>query len=178
MQEERAAACCFTLIQSRKFRSAPRPSVVQLCPSMDLIVWATTATAAAASSANHKVNIHRSVSWQTVATVTAGGADDEVPKHAVWSPDGKYWAVATEPASSEDENNSNSSSGSTTISLYNVETLSNHADAPPFFSFQVVKEGEGDESSVLGLSWHHVGRPHPTAWNISEDAVEEQVSWR
>ena len=156
---------CFTSIQSRKLLGGMESC--QLCPSMDLIVF---------GSSPSQQSLYRTVSWQKVATINQDTASSSLKKDepskadpttkttTCWSPDGRWIVVAND----------------TKISLYGVEPLAN---PPGGASFNNNGPTEAQlswdvQSPVIGLSWVHVGRHHPTAWKPSTDEVEDEVYWR
>jgi len=132
---------CFAPIQNRKLPSPSVPSVCSLCPSMDLLVLAVGDT----------LWIHRTVSWQRLATWKQ---DDCDVISVCWAPDGRSLAVAL-------------SNG--TIVLHQVEALSSEEDSGELQTLAL--------PHVVSLTWAHVGRPHPT-WILTEDEIEREVTWR
>jgi hypothetical protein len=124
--------------------------------------------------------IHRTVSWQRLATLSF--EKHEGISRVTWSPDGRHLALASLDR----------------VLLYQVESLSNQTgsygssssgvETTPNHTLNVLSKDVGVEkghhhhhhhaSRILGLTWAHVGRPHPTAWKLSDDQVEDQISWR
>ena len=144
---------CFTSIQSRKLLGSLE--FFNLCPSMDLVVFGTTASM-------HQQKLYRTVSWQKVATITN---EMEEAAHAVtcWSPSGRWIAVARDK----------------TVSLYGVEPLANPSGGTAFSSDATEAQHSWTvDHHVQSLHWAHVGRAHPTAWKIREDEREDEVSWK
>eukprot|EP00980_Cylindrotheca_fusiformis_P020235 scaffold7316_cov123-Cylindrotheca_fusiformis.AAC.10 len=154
---------CFTSIESRKLLGSM--DAFHLCPSMDLVVFGSTAL-----SKTH--NLFRTVSWQQVALIHNNDVEESSSSKVCWSPNGRWIAVAHD----------------TLVSLYGVEPLANPAAGASFGN------GNNNNSSstssttepqhswhthypVIGLSWSHVGRDHPTAWKPSTDEEEEDVFW-
>lgn len=154
---------CFTSIQSRKLLGGM--DSCQLCPSMDLIVFGSSAS---------QQSLYRTVSWQKVATInqdtTASSLESDAPDTATvptttcWSPDGRWIVVANDSQ----------------VSLYGVEPLANPPGGATFTNSGPTEAQHSWKVShpVIGLSWAHVGRPHPTAWTPSTDEIEENVYWR
>ena len=189
---------CFTSIQSRKFGGPPCHPVTHLCPSMDLIIFglqqqqqqqqhhhgsstsprkdphdhlecSSTSPSPSSSTSSTTLWIHRILSWQKLTAFTLKDAATFV----AWSPDGRQVAMAQT---------------TNQVSLYQVEALSKqngttaaatttttaHSDmdgTPPHHTFTV-------DYPVTNLSWVHVGRPHPTAWNATQNQIEQELSWR
>jgi WD40 repeat protein len=168
---------CFSSMQSRKFWAPPCSEVCQLCPSMDLVVLGLEGNhtntntnnngqaEAAAAAAASTLWIHRAISWQKLATLPF---HDNPATRCVWSPDGRQLAVAC-------ANNQ--------VQLFGVESLSNPpatmgaASTTPNHVLEF-QWPEQQQQQIVGLSWAHVGRPHPTAWTLTEEEREAQVSWR
>ena len=143
MLNEQRAKQCFSPIQNRKLASPSGPSACKLCPSMDLLVLAVGDT----------LWIHRTVSWQRLATWKQDDEDCLV-RSVCWAPDGRSLAVALT---------------NDTIALHHVEALSSEEDIGALHTIAL--------PHVVSLMWAHVGRPHPT-WILSEDEIERQVTWR
>jgi uncharacterized membrane protein YgcG len=192
---QQPAKQCFSSIQSRKFWGASLLSnACRLCPSMDLVVLGmpeaqqqqqsstlTTTNTTTVLPAATSLWIHRTVSWQKLATLTYDKDTEMGATHVCWSPDGRLLAVALAQSK---------------VILYPVESLSNQGSANGGASggagggFAFGSTGGSDalshhtldlsllSSRIVGLTWAHVGRPHPTAWKLSQDQVEDQVSWR
>lgn len=142
---------CFTSIQSRKILGDLESC--QLCPSMDLILYGTSTT--------KQQNLYRTVSWQKVASITS---PSESPPCTSWSPNGRWIAMACDSE----------------VSLYGVEPLAN---PPGGFAATTSPASEAQHKwtvscPIVGLSWMHVGRPHPTAWDLTDEEREEEISWR
>jgi hypothetical protein len=128
--------------------------------------------------------IHRTVSWQRLATLSF--EKHEGISRVTWSPDGRHLALASSDRvllyQVESLSNQTGSYGSSSLS--GVETTPNHT--LKILSTKDIGVGEkghhhhhhSSSGRILGLTWAHVGRPHPTAWKISEDQVEAQISWR
>lgn len=149
---------CFTSIQSRK--AFGDVDSLQLCPSMDLVLFSMSAT--------RQQQLHRTVSWNKIATIAPG--DDIVGKGgrertstACWSPSGR-WIVVAENAK---------------VSLYDVEKVANRPIGSTFGSANTEADYMFQTSEpVQSLSWAHVGRRHPDAWIETEEEQEEDVSWQ
>ena len=142
---------CFTSIQSRKLSATLQ--TFELCPSMDLVIFGTSA----------QQSLYRTVSWQKVANVQP--LKETLQKtNCCWSPNGRWIAVAHDHK----------------VALYGVEHLANPPDGG-FSSNTGPTEAQHSwelSHAVVALTWMHVGRPHPTAWSISEEESENDVSWR
>lgn len=185
---------CFSSIQSRKLWGPSCPNTCRLCPSMDLaalgIQMPPTSSSSSSSSENaastattmvtnddvavaSSLWIHRTVSWQRLATLSF--EKHEGISRVTWSPDGRHLALASLDR----------------VLLYQVESLSNQTgsygcaggETTPNHTLTIFSKDVGVEkghphSRILGLTWAHVGRPHPTAWKLSDDHVEDQISWR
>jgi hypothetical protein len=146
---------CFTSIQSRKLMGSLESC--QLCPSMDLVVYGT-------STASQQTSLYRTVSWQKVASITVPTSEQDFSSKTCWSPNGRWIAVAT---------------GDSQVSLYGVEPLANPPGGGSFGSSSTEAQHFWNLSHpIVGFSWAHVGRPHPTAWKSSEAELEEEISWR
>jgi hypothetical protein len=153
---------CFTSIQSRKLLGGM--DSCQLCPSMDLVVFET--------STSSQQSLYRTVSWQKVASIqreesasSSNNINASGSNCCCWSPNGRWIVVACDSQ----------------VSLYGVEPLANPPAGGGFGSSNGPTEAQHSWSlahPVIGLSWMHVGRPHPTAWKSSEEELEEEVSWR
>jgi hypothetical protein len=166
---------CFSSIQSRKFWAPLCHEVCQLCPSMDLVVLGLEGNnnhgqAVAASSST--LWIHRAISWQKLATLPF---HDNPATRCVWSPDGRQLAVACGGGA-----NNNHQKTKVQVQLFGVESLSNPPATMGATSTTPnhILEFESSEQEIVGLSWAHVGQPHPTAWTLTEEEREAQVSWR
>jgi hypothetical protein len=173
---------CFSSIQSRKFWAPLCNEVCQLCPSMDLVVLGleqgnhsninnnndnSGGQAAAVSSSSSTLWIHRAISWQKLATLPF---HDHPATRCVWSPDGRQLAVAVACTGANNRQQ---------VQLFGVESLSNPpatmgaASTTPNHILELPEQQE-----IVGLSWAHVGQPHPTAWTLTEEEREARVSWR
>lgn len=162
-EEEAPQKQCFTSIQSRKLLGGLES--FHLCPSMDLLVYGT-------SAARHQQSLYRTMSWQKVASITPtnesasledAGAAAQHPAVTCWSPSGRWIVVAIDKS----------------ISLYGVEPLANPPGGGAFSSEATEAQHSWTvDHPVTGLFWAHVGRAHPTAWKIVEDETEEELSWR
>jgi WD40 repeat protein len=156
----------FSSIQSRRVLGTLE--ALELCPSMDLCVYHT--------STSTDIPLYRTISWQRVATIRQDDTDTSSSttttttttmtdpcSRCCWSPSGRWIAVARER----------------NVHLYGVEPLAN---PPEGYSGSneatAVQHGLESSAVVTGLYWAHVGRAHPTAWNISEDEAEDYLSWR
>jgi hypothetical protein len=179
---------------------------LNLCPSMDLCVYHTSknhpsSRSSAAAAAGVDIPLYRTISWQKVATIRQDHNDDndnvnnddhkdvgsDDPPHGhepptttttcCWSPSGRWIAVAMGHK----------------VHLYGVELLANPpegftgggggATATTTVQHSLERrrgQGQGGSSSssiVQGLYWAHVGRAHPTAWKMSQEEVEDALSW-
>ena len=186
---------CFSSIQSRKLWAPSCHNTCRLCPSMDLVIFGVQSpqTAAANTSSSGEqpstgtadsktipaattLWIHRTVSWQRLATLTFEKPDGIT--RVTWSPDGRHLALA-----SLDHR----------VMLYDVESLSNQTgsayggsaagEATPNHVINFESGGNASyhyeqPKKILGLTWAHVGRPHPKAWKQSQNQVEDEISWR
>jgi hypothetical protein len=183
--DERDAQPCFSSIQSRKFWAPLCNGVCQLCPSMDLVVLglegnntnnSNNGQDAAASSST--LWIHRAISWQKLATLPF---NDNPATRCVWSPDGRQLAVATTTTACGANNNNNNNQHHQ-VQLFGVESLSNPpatmgaASTTPNHIIEL--DYLPEQEMIVGLSWAHVGQPHPTAWTRTEEEREAQDSWR
>lgn len=148
---------CFASIQSRKLLGSLESC--QLCPAMDLVMFGT--------STSKQQSLYRTVSWQKVASVSASSSSSSESTHCTssWSPNGRWIAVACDSQ----------------VSLYGVEALANPTGGFAPASASASSEAQHSwtvANPIVGLTWMHVGRPHPTAWKLTEDELEEEVSWR
>ena len=132
----------------------------RFCPSMDLVLIATSAT--------QQHHLYRTVSWNKVATVAANeelvGNDNTQPSKSVacWSPDGRWVSVA--------ENNK--------VLLYDIELVANRPIGGAFGSNSTEPEHSFEASqSVQALHWAHVGRQHPEVSVETIDQREKNISW-
>ena len=144
---------CFTSIQSRKLLG--HLESCNLCPSMDLVVYSTSAN-------SHHQSLYRTLSWQKLATIAPDAEEPQGPCATCWSPSGRWIVVAND----------------TLVSLYGAEPLAN----PPGGSGFASSGNEAQyswkcQAPVQGLSWAHVGRSHPTAWEPREEEEEQETSW-
>lgn len=154
----------FSCIQSR--RVLGNLQGLALCPSMDLCIYHTSASA--------DIPLYRTMSWERVATIRQEEKDASIThqqQHSLssaghccrWSPSGKWIAVAVQDQ----------------VHLYGVEPLANPPEGYASASEATqVQYSLVVSDSVTGLYWAHVGRAHPTAWNRSENEIEEELSWR
>jgi hypothetical protein len=142
---------CFTSIQSRKLLGGMESC--QLCPAMDLVVFGT--------STAKQQSLYRTVSWQKVASVASSS---EAAPCTSWSPNGRWIAMACDSQ----------------VSLYGVEILANPPGGfvPSTSASSEAQHAWTVSNLIIGLSWMHLGRPHPTAWKLTEEELEEEVSWR
>ena len=168
---------CFSVIQTKKFLAPPLLTACRLCPSMDLVILGMQTPVDASSAAS--LWLHRTVSWQRLATLTEfeddtttannnndinAEAEKEGVNHVAWSPDGRKFALALP--------NGN-------VVLYHVEAMvssgssSMTGDAGLQGLLCVVPVSQ---ESILGLTWAHGGRQHPS-WNLSEAEQEAEISW-
>jgi len=154
MQVEEQPLQCFSSIQQRKLPGAIESC--RLCPSMDLVLFGTSA------SSQH--NIYRTVSWQKVASINPPEeSKGSSPALICWSPNGEWVALGSQKK----------------MSLYHVEQLANPPSGMSFGNSATEDQHRLSLShSVIGVSWVHVGRPHPTAWEPTEDELASQVTWR
>ena len=176
---------CFSSLQSRKFRAPLCTEVCQLCPSMDLVVLgleqgnhhhnqtgqaAAAGSSSSSSSSSSTLWIHRVISWQKLATLPF---PDHPATRCVWSPDGRQLAVAVACGG---ENHHHQQ-----VQLFGVESLSNPPatmGAASTAPDHILELPEQQHQEIVGLSWAHVGQPHPTAWTLTEEEREAQISWR
>jgi hypothetical protein len=161
MTEEMAAKKqCFTSIESRKLLGGMES--FHLCPSMDLVVFG--------SSTSSTQNLYRTVSWQKVAAINVEEAETQPQQQTTtatcWSPNGRWIAVARDSL----------------VSLHGVEPLANPPGGASFGSSSSApteaQHSWHTQHPVIGLSWSHVGRHHPTAWRASTEEEEDDVFWR
>ena len=163
---------CFSTIQTKKFLAPPLLTACRLCPSMDLVILGMQTPADASSAAS--LWLHRTVSWQRLSTLTEFEDDNDTTSdaehnnnegvnHVAWSPDGRKFALALP--------NGN-------IVLYHVEAMvsSGRSMAGDAGSQGLLCVVPVSQESILGLTWAHGGRQHPS-WNLSEAEQEAEISW-
>jgi hypothetical protein len=155
---------CFSIIQTKKFWAPLLNPTCKLCPSMDLVVLGMQTPSEPASASS--LWLHRTVSWQRLSTLTNFDAKDseEGVTHFAWSPDGRKFAVAMTTGD---------------VVLYQVEVM---VSSPSSMPGEAGSQGllcvmPVAEEGIVGLTWMHVGRNHPS-WHLSDAEQEEEVSWR
>lgn len=151
MEQEKRKEC-FAPVQSRKFRSPVISPGCRLCPSMDIVVVTTPSS----------LFLHRTVSWQKLASLSAADFDNEQVNHVAWSPDGRAMAIAL-------------SNG--TIVLHHIEGMSSSASSSMEANTASHTIDDLEHDAIVVLTWAHVGRPH-TNWRLSNDEFEIEESWR
>ena len=108
-------------------------------------------------------SLFRTVSWQKVANLNVPRTETLKNTNCCWSPNGRLIALAHDHH----------------VSLYGVEVLANPPDG--FSSSSGPTEAQHilvTSHPVVSLKWMHVGSPHPSVWDISEEESEADVSWR
>mgnify|MGYP005844846495 CR=1 FL=1 len=181
---------CFSVVQTKKFWSPLLAPAFRLCPSMDLIILGMQAAPPAENTTTVSQSslpfasslwVHRTVSWQRLATLTNNfdGNEDSSEQqhqyqqedghqgvtHVAWSPDGRNFALALR--------NGN-------VALYHVEAM---VSSPSSMSEQADANGllcvipTVAQKGIVGLTWAHVGRSHPR-WHLTSAEEEEMVTWR
>lgn len=160
---------CFTPIPSRRFMAPIVDATLQLCPSMDLMVFGL-ANSNAAAAGSSMLWLHRTVSGQKLATLSSSiDEDEEEPAamtHACWRPDGRLLALMDTQGH---------------LRLYNIEDMLASDATPSSLSDTSMQPGlvstlKLHSSAVTGVVWAHMGRPHP-AWPQSDDELEQEASW-
>ena len=174
---------CFSLIQSKKFWSHLLTTTCKLCPSMDLVILGmqqqqqqqqqqqttlpSTDSLLLGGISATSLWLHRTVTWQRLATLTNFNGQDDTEglgvTHVEWSSDGRNFALALTNGD---------------MTLYQVEamvsstsSMSGESTSPGLLCvLSVAREG------ILGLKWA-VERSHPR-WNLSVAEQEEALSWR
>jgi Anaphase-promoting complex, cyclosome, subunit 4/Anaphase-promoting complex subunit 4 WD40 domain len=154
-RKEGSTKQCFTKVQERHFWGAPVGNSIRLCPSMDLIAYEQRQ-----GTKSTLLNIHRTLNWQKVASVSSASSS-QLPQEDValsayasasdrrmmddcdissqtmdWRPDGRFVAVAV----------------GETIHIYSVDGLlmamTSENDA-----FKKELEGPGEDSEAISGSF-------------------------
>jgi len=131
--------------------------------------------------------LHRTVTAQKLATLPMsndGSTDVEADNdpgvtHTAWRPDGRLLACANNKGQLtlyhiEDIILASSSSALSSTIMMPDESSQQQPGIVSVISLP--KDGDAP-ATVTGMTWAHVGRPHPS-WELDQDEQEEEVFWK